>query len=72
MSWQRPDGAEMMSPRKDTTTASEDRRITGVLMAALKSQGWSNCKIARRFGTNDKQVKRILDRLPAETRSLCG
>ncbi len=72
MSWQTSDGAGIMTPRKDTTPLSEDTRITGTLMAALHSQKWSYRKIAKRFGTSDKQVKRIIDRVPQEVRSLCG
>ena len=72
MSWQTPDGVKITSPRKDRTTPEEDRRILGVLMLALKSQGWSYSKIGKRFHTSHSQVKRILDRVPQNTRGLCG
>lgn len=72
MSWHTPDGASMASPRKDTATSQEDRRLTATIVAALKKQDWSNRKIARRFGTSHSQIKRLLDEMPEEARRLCG
>ena len=72
MSWQTPDGASISTPRKERSTPEEDRRIIGVLMLALKSQGWSYTKIGRTFNTSDVQVRRIIKRVPSNARALCG
>ena len=72
MSWTAPSGKGIATPRNDTKREDVKRKAKAVAMAGLQDQGWSYREIARFFGTDAKQVWRIISRLPPEARKLRG
>lgn len=72
MSWASPSGKGITTPRDETKSVDVKKKAKAVAMAGLLNQGWSLRAIAVFFGTNHKQVKRIISRLPLEARKLRG